>query len=207
LAIQFLDLTPSLNAATKPTARMTLTPSRAAEATIAGPPLTPDMSFEWCVPNILWDGQLSIMNHVAHRHSEIGTLIRMYTMLITLEELEKNTHVELRPTVTDSLICRGSSQDIIFRSGFHGQTYVWMDIDEDDNYWFNFLDRYCSSSVESTSVINFHSSLESGPGYGWVQVPEWIHEHGDIASLALDDACGRLLVVMSSNKVIALDLV
>jgi len=127
-------------------------------------------------------------------------------MEITLEELKKNAHVELRPIVADTFICRGSCLDIIFRTGFHGQTWVWMDKDEAGSYWFNFLDRSCPSSVELTSVIHFDSFLEGGPGYGRVQVPKWIHEHGDIASLALDDACGRLLVVMDSNEVVALDL-
>src|SRR5258708_39716121 len=109
--------------------------------------------------------------------------------------------------MADTFICRGSSLDIIFRSGFHSQTYVWVDRDRDGNYWFNFLDRSCPSSAESTSVIHFDSLSENGPGYGRVQVPKWIHKHGDISSLALDDACGRLLVITSSNKVIALDLV
>jgi hypothetical protein len=206
--IRFIDLTSSLEAATKPAARIALSPSRAVQGTITGPPFEPNMSFEWCVPGIIWDGQLGIMNHVAHRHSGVRrTLIRIYEMEITLEELRENTHVELRPIVADTLICRGPSQDIVFRSGFHGQTYVWMDRDEDGHYRFNFLDRSCSPSVESRAVIRFDSLSESGPGYGWVQVPEWVHKHGDIASLALDDACGRLLVVMSSNRVIALDLV
>lgn len=147
------------------------------------------------------------MNHASYRRNGARRLIRIYEMDITLEELQKNAHVELRPIVADTFICRGSSLDIIFRTGFHGQTYVWMDMDEDGNFWFNFLDRSCPPSVESTSVIHFDSLLESGPGYGRIQVPKWIHEHGDIASLALDDACGRLLVVLSSNKVVALDLV
>jgi hypothetical protein len=165
------------------------------------------MSFEWCVPSIIWDGRLSIMNHISYRRNGERRPIRIYEMDITLEELQKNAHVELQPIVADTFICRGSSLDIIFRTGFHGQTYVWMDKDEDGIYWFNFLDRSCPSSVESTSVIHFDPLLESGPGYGRVEVPKWIHEHGDIASLALDDACGRLLVVMSSNKVVAFDLV
>jgi len=186
---------------------MALTPSRAVEGAITGPPLTQEMSFEWCVPKIIWNGRLSVMNHVAYRHSRARTLIRIYEMEVTLEELQKNTHVELQPIVADTSICRGSSLDIIFRTGFHGQTYVWMNKDGYGSYWFNFLDRSRPSSAESTSVIHFDSLLESGPGYGRVQVPGWVHEHGDIASLALDDACGRLLVVMSSNEVIVLDLV
>lgn len=207
LDIQFLDLTSSLKEATKPPARLTLTPTRAVKGSISGPPLKPDMTFQWCVTNIIWDGRLSVMNHVAHRHRGTRALTRIYGMTITLEELQKNTYVELRPVVADTFICRGSSLDIIFRTGFHSQTYVWMDRDIGGNYWFNFLDRSCSSSMESTSVIHFDFLWENGPGYGQVQVPEWIHEHGDVSSLALDDACGRLFVVMSSNIVIALDFV
>ena len=207
LDIRFLDLTSSFEMATKPAARITLTPSRAVEGAIAGPPLNSDMSFEWCVPSIIWDGRLSIMNHISYPRNGERRLIRIYEMDITMEELQENAHVELQPIVADTFICRGSSLDIIFRTGFHGQTYVWMDKDDEGIYWFNFLDRSCPTSVESTAVIHFDSSLESGPGYGRVQVPKWIHEHGDIASLALDDACGRLLVVMTSNKIVALDLV
>jgi len=186
---------------------MTLTPSRAAKGSITGPVPISDMDFEWCASKIIWDGQLSVTNLVTHRHRGTRVLFRIYEMEITLEELQKNTYVELRPIVADTFICRGSALDTIFRSGFHGQTYVWMDRGGDGNYRFNFLDRSCPSRVESTSVINFDSLSENGPGYGRVQVPKWIHKHGDISSLALDDACGRLLVVMSSNKVIALDLV
>jgi len=166
------------------------------------------MALEMCAPRFIWDGCLSIMNHISYHRNGARRPVLFYEMSIALEELQGNAHVEFRPIVTDTFICQGSSLDIIFRRGFHGQTYVWMDKDEDGIYWFNFLDRSCPSSVESGSVIHFDILLvEGGPGYGRVQVPKWIREHGDIASLALDDACGRLLVVMSSNKVVALDLV
>lgn len=204
--IRFVDLTPSFAIATKPAARITLTPSRAVEATVLGLPSNSEMSFE-CVPRIIWGGRLGIMDHISYPRDEGRRLIRIYEMDITLKELQKDARVRLQPIVADTRISRGSSLDIIFRAGIHGQTYVWMDTDEDEVYWFNFLDRSCPFLVESTSVIHFDSSLESGPGCGRVEVPGWIHEHGDIESLALDDACGRLLVVMSSNKVVSLDLV
>ena len=204
--IQFVDLTSSFDMATKPAARITLTPSRVVEGTVDGPPLESDMSFV-CVPRINWGGRLGIMDHIYYPGDEGRRLIRIYEVDITLKELPNNARVKLRPIVADTCISRGSSLDIIFRAGIHGQTYVWMDTDEDEVYWFNFLDRSCRSSMESTSVIHFDSSLETRPGCGRVEVPGWIHEHGDIATLALDDACGRLLVVMSTNKVISLDLV
>lgn len=204
--IQFVDLTSSFEIATKPAARIMLTPSRAVEGTFSGPPLESDMCLE-CVPRIIWGGRLGIMDHISFPRDEGRRLIRIYDMDITLKGLQKNARIKLEPIVADTCISRGSSLDIIFRAGIHGQTYVWMDTDEDKVCWFNFLDRSCPSSVESTSIIHFDSSLESGPGRGRVEVPGWIHEHGNIEILALDDACGRLLVVMSSNKVISLDLV
>jgi hypothetical protein len=184
---------------------MTLSPSRAVEGTITGPPLNSYRSSEWYVRSIIGDGRLSIENHISYRRNRDRMPTSIYETGITLEELQRNAHVELQPIVDDIFICRGSSLDTIFHTGFHGQTYVWVHEDEDGIYWFNFRDRSCPSSVESTPHVV--PLLESGPGYGRVEVPKWIHEHGYIESLALEDACGRLLVVMSSNKVVAFDLV
>lgn len=87
------------------------------------------------------------------------------------------------------------------------KTIVWVSVDEKEEVVFRFGEVDGVQGEESDEPPHEESGLRPvGREFG-LKYPAWLLDHGEILSMDLDDARGRLAMVMANGSVAVIEFV